>query len=497
MNNLVSLPIIIPLLTALIFVLFKRKIVFQKIFTLFSLASIILVVLFLINENMTQGVQTLQIGNWAAPFGITLVADMLALILVLVAAVTVLCVLLYSFFTIGHDREINYFYSLIFFLMTGVNGSFLTGDIFNLFVFFEVMLVSSYVLISLGGTTIQLRESIKYIIINLFSSLLFIVAIAYLYAMLGTLNMAHLSLNVDEVGQQGLLITVALLFLIVFSIKAGLFLFYWLPGSYSAPPTAISAIFAALLTKVGIYSIIRTFSLIFYHEPQVTHLFIGVLAALTMILGAIGAIAYWDIRRILTYNVVVSVGFILAGLASFTYEGILGSVYYLIHDIIVKAFLFLLGGTLIYISQSDKIKDTSGLIRLYPKIGWMFFIVALAISGIPPLSGFLGKIYITIGTFKAEYFWLGAIGLITSLMVLYSLMKIFMNCFWGNLNLSPDREQKPEPAILLPLGILTALTIFLGLGAESIIPYVDQAANTIMNPSIYIEAVLNPSDFLE
>lgn len=496
MNNLVSLPIIIPLFTALLFVLFKKKIVFQRIFTLFSLSSIILVVLSLINDNMTKGIQTLQIGDWAAPFGITLVADMLALILVLVAAVTYLCVMLYAFFSIGRDREVNYFYSLMFFLMTGVNGSFLTGDIFNLFVFFEVMLVSSYVLISLGGTKIQLRESIKYVVINLFSSMLFLVAVAYLYAMLGTLNMAHLSVNVAEVGQQGLLITVALLFLVVFSIKAGLFLFYWLPGSYSAPPTAISAIFAALLTKVGIYAIIRTFSLIFYHEPHITHLLIGVLAALTMILGAIGAVAYWDIRKILTYNVVVSVGFILAGLASFTYEGILGSVYYLIHDIIVKAFIFLLGGVLIYITQSDKIKDSSGLIRIYPKIGWMFFLAALAISGLPPLSGFLGKIYITTGTFKADYFWLGAIGLATSLMVLYSLMKIFMNCFWGNLNLTTDREQRPKPAILLPLGILTALTIFLGLGAESIIPYVDHATNTIMNPSIYIEAVLYPNNLL-
>ncbi|NLB88656.1 MAG: Na+/H+ antiporter subunit D [Syntrophomonadaceae bacterium] len=496
MNNLVCLPIVIPLFTALIFVLFKEKILFQRIFTLISLSSIIFAVSALINDNLIMGVQTLQIGDWAAPFGITLVADMLALILVLVSSVIFLCVMLYAFFNIDHEREVNYFYSFLFFLMTGVNGSFLTGDIFNLFVFFEVMLVASYALVSLGGTKIQLRESIKYIVINLFSSMLFLVAVAYLYAMLGTLNMAHISILVAEAGQEGLLITVALLFLVVFGIKAGLFLFFWLPGSYSAPPTAISAIFAALLTKVGIYAIIRTFSLIFYHDPQITHSLIGVLAAITMILGALGAVAYWDIRRIMTYNVVVSVGFILAGFASFTYEGILGSVFYLIHDIIVKAFLFLLGGTLIYITQTDKINETSGLMRLYPKLGWMFFIAALAISGIPPLSGFVGKIYITMGTFKADYYWLGAIGLVTSLMVLYSLMKIFMNCFWGNTTLTPDREQKPKPAILLPLGILTALTIFLGLGAESIIPYVDLAANTILNPSIYIEAVLGQSGLL-
>lgn len=496
MNNLVCLPIIIPLFTALIFVLFKNKIGFQKIFTLLSLSSIIFVVAVLISENLDRGIQTLQIGDWAAPFGITLVADMLALILVLVSSIAFLCVMLYAFFNMDREREVNYFYAFIFFLMTGVNGSFLTGDIFNLFVFFEVMLVASYVLISMGGTKIQLRESIKYIVINLFSSMLFLVAVAYLYAMLGTLNMAHLSVLVAEAGQQGMLITVALLFLVVFSIKAGLFLFYWLPGSYSVPPTEIAAIFAALLTKVGIYAIIRIFSLIFYHDPHITHLLIGILAAVTMILGALGAVAYWDIRRIMTYNVVVSVGFVLAGFASFTYEGILGAVFYLIHDVIAKAFLFLLGGTLIYITQSDNINETSGLIRLYPKLGWMFFIAALAISGIPPLSGFVGKIYVTMGTFKADFYWLGAVGLVTSLMVLYSLMKIFMNCFWGNTNLNPYREQKPKPVILLPLGLLTALTIFLGLGAESIIPFVDLAAHTIMNPSVYIEAVLGPSGFI-
>ena len=161
--------------------------------------------------------------------------------------------------------------------------------------------------------------------------------------MTGTLNFAHLSVRVAEAGQDGLMTTVAILFLIVFSLKAALFLFFWLPGSYSAPPTAISAIFAALLTKVGIYAIFRLFTLVFYHEPQITHLFIGILAALTMMLGAIGAVAYSDIKKIVTYNVIVGVGFILAGFASFTLDGITGSIYYLIHDILIKALIFLLG----------------------------------------------------------------------------------------------------------------------------------------------------------
>ncbi|WP_017726050.1 proton-conducting transporter transmembrane domain-containing protein, partial [Halalkalibacterium ligniniphilum] len=356
---------------------------------------------------------------------------------------------------------------------------------------FEVMLIASYVLITLGGTRVQLRESIKYVLINVLSSFLFLVAIAYLYAIMGTLNMAHLSQRVAEAGQDGLLTTVAILFLIVFGLKAGLLLYYWLPGSYSAPPTAVAAIFAALLTKVGIYAIFRMFTLVFYHEPGVTHMLIAIMAGLTMLLGGIGAMAYWDIRKILAYNVIVAVGLILSGLAAFTSAAVIGSIYYLIHDMIVKALIFLLGGTMIVLVGTSKLKEISGLIRNHPLLGWMFFIAALSLAGIPPLSGFIGKVFITQGTFEAGLYWLGGIGLLTSLMVLYSLMKIFMNGFWGETNLSLDMEKGTTSGLLLPIGLLTVMTIALGLGVEGINLYVEQAAEGLMNPNLYIEAVLN------
>ncbi|MED4464250.1 Na+/H+ antiporter subunit D [Metabacillus fastidiosus] len=490
MNNLVILPVIIPVIAGMIMVIFRRNIKLQRFISAFAIVAITAVSVFLINQIDKTGILTLQLGGWEAPFGVSMVADMFSMLLILVTSIVVLCCLLYAFNSIGEEREQYYFYPLFLFLITGVNGSFITGDIFNLFVCFEVMLVSSYVLISLGGTKIQLRESIKYILINIISSFLFLVAIAFLYAMTGTLNFAHLSVRIAEVGQDGLMTTVAILFLIVFSLKAGLFLFFWLPGSYSAPPTAIAAIFAALLTKVGIYAIMRTFTLIFYHEPAITHLLIGILAAVTMILGAIGAVAYSDIKKILTYNVIIGVGFSLAGVASFTAEGITGALYYLMHDMIVKALIFLLGGTIIYLTGTSKVKEISGLIRLHPQLGWMFFIAALSLAGIPPLSGFLGKIFITEGTFGSGYFWLGGIGLITSLMVLYSIMKIFMNVFWGYTDLTEEEEKGTTKGLLLPIGILTMLTIALGLGAEGIHNYVDLATEGLMNPNIYIEAVL-------
>lgn len=490
MSNFVILPIIIPVLIGMIMVIFRKNIPFQRFSSIVAIVLTAVASLLLIGQVKAEGIQTLQLGGWEAPFGVSMVVDMFSAILILTTSIVALCCLLYAFNSIGVERERYYFYPLVLFLISGVNGSFMTGDIFNLFVCFEVMLVSSYVLISLGGTKVQLRESIKYVLVNMISSFLFLVAIAYLYAITGTLNLAHLSVRIAEIGQDGLMLTVATLFLIVFSLKAGLFLFFWLPGSYSAPPTAISAIFAALLTKVGIYAIMRVFSLVFYHEPGVTHLLIGILAAITMILGAIGAVAYGDIKRILTYNVVIGVGFILAGFASFTTEGVTGSLYYLIHDMIVKALIFLVGGTIIHLTGTSKLKDMSGLIRLHPQLGWMFFIAALSLAGIPPLSGFLGKIFITEGTFHASYYWLGLIGLITSLAVLYSIMKIFMNVFWGYTDLTEEEELGTTKGLLLPIGLLTFLTIALGLGPEVISEYVDLAVEVIMNPNLYIEAVL-------
>jgi multicomponent Na+:H+ antiporter subunit D len=491
MNNLVILPIIIPIIIAMMMVIWKKNIKLQRLFSLLSTVAVGAVAVILMLQINREGIQILHLGGWKAPFGVSLVADMLSVLLVLTTSIVSLCCLLYAFHSIGKERESYYFYPLMLCLITGVNGSFLTGDIFNLFVCFEVMLVSSYVLISLGGTKGQLRESIKYVLINIISSFLFLVAVAYLYAITGTLNMAHLSIRVAEVGQSGLMNTVALLLLIVFSLKAGLFLFFWLPGSYSAPPTAIAAIFAALLTKVGIYAIIRMFTLVFYHDPGVTHLFIGILAAVTMILGAMGAVAYLDIKKILTYNVVIGVGFILAGVASYTLEGMTGAVYYLIHDMIIKALIFLVGGLIIHLTGTSKLNEISGLIRLHPGLGWMFFIAGLSLSGIPPLSGFLGKLFITEGTFGAGYFWLGGIGLITSLLVMYSIMKIFMNTFWGYTELTVEQEKGTTKGLLLPIGILTSLTIALGLGSEAIHIYVDQAIETVMNPTIYINAVMD------
>lgn len=491
MNNLLITPVVIPLFIGMVLIIFQRNIKLQRVLSLVALLATSVISVLLMNQIRNDGIQTLQLGGWEAPFGISFVGDMFSALLLLATSVVSICCLIYAFSSIGRKQEKLYFYPLFLFLVTGVNGSFLTGDLFNLYVFFEVFLVASYVLITMGGGKRQLGESLKYIFTNIISSAFFLIGIAYLYSMTGTLNLAHLSIRIAEVGQDGLITTVAFLFLIVFALKAGLLLYYWLPGSYSVPPTAIASIFAALLTKVGIYAIFRMFTLIFYHEPQITHLLIGILAAITMVLGGLGAIGYWDLRKILTFNVVISVGFIMAGLVTLTPAGITGSIYYLIHDMLIKALVFLIGGTIIHLTGTSNLKDISGLIRLHPQLGWMFFIAALSMVGIPPLSGFLGKVFITQGTFEAGYFWLGGIGLLASLFILYSMIKIFMNAFWGETTLSAEEEKGTTKGLLLPIALLTIASLTLGIGAEGLAGYVAQAAEELLNPSLYINAVFD------
>ncbi|NLF80425.1 MAG: Na+/H+ antiporter subunit D [Clostridia bacterium] len=495
MNNLVVLPLLIPMLGGLITAIFRKNIIFRRLLSLLAIVLTGAASLLLAAQASRDGVQLLEMGGWPAPFGIVFVADMFSALLLVTSSLVAMACLLFAFRSIGEHRERFYFYPLFLFLIAGVNGAFLTGDLFNLFVCFEVILLASYVLLSLGGTKIQLRETIKYVVFNAVSSMLFLVAVAYLYAVFGTLNMAHLAQLVAEAGQSGFISVIAVLLLIVFSLKSALFLFFWLPGAYGAPPVAVAALFAALLTKVGVYAILRTFTLIFYHQPGLTHDLMAVLAALTMLLAGLGAVSGKDIRSILSYNVIIGVGFIIAGLAVFTLDSVIGSIYYLMHDMLMKALLFLLGGVIIIIVGHGRLQEISGLIRNHPLTGWLFFITALALTGLPPWSGFPGKVLIIRqalagGAEHGGYFWLAGIALLSSLMVLYSLLRIFINGFWGETVLPRAMEKGSAKGLLYPCLILTLAGALLGIGAELFYPYIALAGNGLMNPDIYLQAVL-------
>jgi multicomponent Na+:H+ antiporter subunit D len=493
MTNLIILPILIPLFTGVILIFLNKRITAQRVVATVSSIITMIAAGFIVQNVRTDGIQSLNVSSWEAPFGITLVSDMFSALLVLTTSLIAFVCLIYSFKSIGEEREKYYYYAVFNFLLVGVNGAFTTGDIFNLFVFFEVMLMSSYVLLVLGGTKIQLRESIKYLLVNVISSALFVIAVAYLYSVVGTLNMAHISSRINEIsvnGMPGILTVIAVLFLIVFGLKGAIFpLYFWMPGSYFAPPAPVLALFGALLTKVGVYSITRTYTLFFYHDIDAFGI-LSILAILSIVFGVIGAIAYWDIKNIIIYNIIIAVGVILFGVSVLNTASISGAVYYLIHDMIIKAALFLLIGIVISITGTSNLRNMSGLITRYPGLGWTFFIAALALAGIPPLSGFVGKLLIVQGGFEGESFIGGFITLMSSLLVLFSVMKIFINGFWGKDRTYRGEEKAPVKQLLIAPVVLVVISALYGIGSESILPYISQAAHTLLDPNIYIDAVL-------
>ncbi|EMI11274.1 Na+/H+ antiporter subunit D [Anoxybacillus ayderensis] len=488
MSNLLLLPIVIPLVTAIILIFFPKHVFWQRVVSAVATSSLVVASSVLLYRVHTDGIQTLNVGNWPAPFGITLVSDSLSALLVLTASIIALACLVYSFYAIGKERETFYYYSFFQFLLVGVNGSFTTGDLFNLFVFFEVMLMSSYVLLVLGGTKMQLRETIKYTLVNVISSALFVVAVAYLYAVTGTLNMAHLAERIHDLGPSPILTVIAVLFLVVFGLKGAIFPFYfWLPGAYYAPPTPVLALFGGLLTKVGVYAILRTFTLLFTHDAAYTHTLLAWLALGTIAIGAIGAVAYDDMRYIVIYNIIAAVGVMIFGVSMMTSESVEGTIFYLLQDMVMKTTLFLFVGIVFSITRSNDIRTFSGLMASYPLLGWAFFIAALSLAGIPPFSGFIGKLLIVKASFDAHLLFEAIVILLSSLLVLYSVMKIFMNGFWGE---KKGFEQKRLDGRIVPVLVLLVLSVAYGVGVEFVRPFVVDAVRVLTEPDLYIQAVL-------
>lgn len=491
MINLLLFPILLPLIFATVLMLFPKQRIMQRSVAMVGLILTLVASIVLMVKVKTDGVQAITLASWSAPFGISMVSDMLSVLLVLSSTLLTIFIVWYSYTSIGKERESFFYYPAILFMLTGVNGAFTTGDIFNMFVFFEVFLMSSYLLIVLGGEKIQLRESIKYILINIISSALFVVAVAYLYSVVGTLNLADISVKIATLNEPGIITVIAILFLTVFGLKGALFpLYFWLPSTYAAPPIAVLAFFGALLTKVGVYAIMRTFTLLFIHDQSYTHELLMILSILTIIAGCIGALAYFDVKKIIIYNIVIAVGVILFGTSQMNEVALMGSVFYLIHDILIKGSLFLLAGVIIAITGTSDLRKMGGLIKSYPVLGWTFLVAAFGLVGIPPLSGFIGKLLIVQGGFEANNLWGSIFILASSLIVLLSVIRIFIYAFWGE-----PVEITPIPTshyrgLFFPAALLVGISVLYGVGAEWLVPYMSDAADVMLNPSLYIQAVL-------
>lgn len=492
MNNFLLLPILIPFLFGMLVIFGQKNLVYQRVTTLLGLTIASVCAFALVYKVQKDGIQSVTLGNWPAPFGITMVSDMVSALLVATTLLITFFIVLYSFSSIGKEREQFFYYPGILFIVTGVNGAFTTGDIFNLFVFFEVLLMSSYLLIVLGGEKAQLRGSINYILINVLSSAFFVITVAYLYSVVGTLNMADIAVKIADIQQPGIITVIAVLFLMIFGLKAAIFpLYFWLPSAYSAPPIPVLALFGALLTKVGVYAIMRTYTLFFVHDIAFTHELLMVLSILTIVVGCIGALSYYDVKKIIIYNIVIAVGVILFGVSQMNETALAGAMYYLLHDMLIKAALFMLIGIVIYITGTSDLRKMGGLMKSYPALGWCYLIAAFGLAGIPPLSGFVGKLLIVKGGFEAENMWSSIFILLSSLLVLLSVIRVFLFAFWG--------EEKKESVgidlrkyrmLFVPTALLVTVSVFYGVGTEWLSPYVHSAAKLLIDPSIYIDGVL-------
>ena len=495
MNALVVVPVVVPLLAAALCMLVGRSRIAQRAVSITALTASSAASVAVLVAVDRDGTLVVDAGGWGAPLGIVLVADRLAAIMLAIATVTLLLVLLYAIGQPGAERNHVGFQSSYMVLSAGVALSFLTGDLFTMFVGFEMMLTASYVLMTLGGTRDQVRSGMTYVVISLVASVLFVTALALIYTAAGTVNLADLSERIPLLDE-GVQRAIALLLLVVFGLKAAVFpLFFWLPDSYPTAPSPVTAIFAGLLTKVGVYALLRTQLLLFPPETRPDTILLWI-AGLTMVIGVLGAVAQKDMKRILSFHIVSQIGYMVMGLALFTVAGVAAAIYFIVHQVVVKTALFLTGGLVEHVGGSSRLNRVGGLLGSAPVVAVLFLIPALSLAGFPPMSGFVGKFaLLDAGVGDASY-WVVAAAVVAAFLTLFSMTKIWAGVFWSPKEREPVGDAQPVgrlggPALMvLPTAALVVITILLGVFAGPVYDVVTRAATGLLDPAIYRAEVL-------
>jgi multicomponent Na+:H+ antiporter subunit D len=461
----------------------------------------------------------LQVGGWAAPFGITIYADSLSAMMLSITALLALATTLYAGGTLDDRKRLN-FYPLTMFLIMGVNGAFVAGDIFNLYVFFEVLLMASFALLTLGGQLKQINAGIRYVFLNLLVSTLFLVSVGIVYSSLGTLNLAHLAIRMPDVPRSTQLVIAGMLF-VAYSSKAGLFpLFSWLPDSYHTPHPAVTAFFGGLLTKVGVYTLYRIFPLLFPAILQEWQALIFVMAGLTMLTGIFGAMAVNTVRRVLSFQIISHVGFIIMGLGlaassdpALAHFGLTAGILYMIHHMIVKTALLMAGGAAELLAGSGSLLRSrlAGLRQVQPTLALLFFLAVISIAGMPPFSGFIGKLALLQGALAAGHWQIATTSLLVSFLALLTALRLWQKSFWGtpiisthimnNFGPPPVSTHSSRTAMrkwltLTPIALLVAHSLAIGLFSERVFAWSAFAAAQTLDRTSYVNAVA-PTDQIE
>jgi multicomponent Na+:H+ antiporter subunit D len=506
MNYLVPLPVIIPLLGAALTLMMARAPRAQRVVSLTTLSAALLVSAALLGVTFFEGPQVVAVGGWAPPLGIVLVADKLAALMLVVSAAVTLCVLIYS---IGQgladgneETPLSIYHPTYLVLTAGVTNAFLAGDLFNLYVGFEVLLVASYVLLTLGSTENRIRAGTTYVVVSLLSSVIFLSSLGLVYASAGTLNMAQLAGRLDALPDNLRLMLQGML-LLAFGIKAAVFpLSAWLPDSYPTAPAPVTAVFAGLLTKVGVYAIIRTETLLF-PDGRIADVLM-VIALLTMVVGILGAVAQSDIKRLLSFTLISHIGYMVFGVALTSVSGLSGAIFYIAHHITIQTALFLAAGLVERRGGTTSLERLGGLARVTPLLSVLFFVPALNLAGIPPFSGFLGKL----GLLQAGVDDAGPLawvvvagGTLTSLLTLYAIGRVWNLAFWRAPHPDvPRTEEETEndieqstpmlPKLMVgPTFALVAFSVALTFVAGPLFEITSEAAEDLLTRTPYIEAV--------
>jgi len=491
MTSVVGLIVGLPLLSAAAALSVRNRSLPRDVITLGTLFGVTVLSVILAVDVERSGTVVVRVGGWAPELGIVLVADLFAVMVLVAAMVTILIV---EVFSIGQRRtawgaDARTAPPLLLVLTAGVALAILTGDLFTLFVAFELILVSSYVLLTHQGRRGQIRSGMTYVVMNLMASTLFIFGLAFVYAATGTVNIALLAERIPELAD-GTRLGIGLWFLMVFGTKAAVFpLFSWLPDSYPTAPTTITAVFAGLLTKIGVYVLIR-----FHTLTGMSDLgpIILVLAGVTMMVGVAGALAQDDVKRILSFHIVSQIGYMLMGLGLFSVAGVAGAVLFLVHQIPVKTVLFLVGGLIEEDQGTSALDRSGGLAARRPIVALLFALPALSLAGLPPFSGFVAKLALIDAGIAAVSTPIVVVGLVGSVLTLLSMSKIWLGVFWGEPG-DTDQSQRLGKA---DRGVMTAatsaavlVTLGVGLFAGPLWDMSERAATDLLGQTAYIDAV--------
>ena len=491
---LLALPIALPFAVGVLCHALRGRPALLRAVSLAGALGLLAVAAAILERVLREGPAAAQMGGWPAPYGITLAADALGAGLLTATAISGVAAVLFGFAEVDPRSERVGHHTFLHVLLGGVSGAFVTGDLFNLYVWFEVLLIASFGLLVLRGGRRQLDGAARYVTLNLVATVAFLLGVGLLYGSTGTLNMADLRGAAAIESPAKLLVTGAFL-LFAFGAKAAMFpAFFWLPASYHTPSFTVSALFAALLTKVGVYAAFRTFTLIYGLEtPWLSDLLLWG-GGVTMVVGVLGAIAQGELRRVLAFQVISSIGYMMAIVSVGGQAATAAAIFYLLQDMIVKVALFTTGWIVARQGGTEDLTLSGGLWARAPLLGALFLAPALSLAGLPPFAGFWAKVLFTDAALEADLGWLAAVGLGVGVLTLYSMARVFALTFWRPRPVDSPvaamaADRPPLAALATTMG-LAALIVWIGVRPEPFLAFAHAAAADVVNPDPYLAAVL-------